>query len=62
MFIETRVGQAIQYINDVILQEKKGSRVNVTDIVTIITARTAKDEKLLAAESEKLRQNGALVG
>ena len=59
--LEARTGRAVQYINDVILKQENGDQPNVTNIITIITVRTAEDEDLLIKELEKLKRHDTLV-
>ena len=59
--LETKIGRAVQYINDVILKQENGDQPNVTNIITIITVRTAEDKDLLIKELEKLKRYDTLV-
>ena len=59
--LETKTGRAVQYINDVILKQENGDQPNVTNIITIITVRTAEDKDLLIKELEKLKRYDTLV-
>ena len=61
MISGTRTGKAIKHVNDVVLKRRNGNRLDVTDVVIIITDGRAQDEPLLITETQKLRDSGALV-
>ena len=60
-YLETKTGQAVQYINDIIMKQTNGDRKNATDVVIIINVGIIEDKKLLAEELKKLKQKDSLV-
>ena len=57
----TKTGKAVQFVSDVILKEENGDRVDVKDVVVVITDGRAQDGEILSKASSNLRKRGALV-
>ena len=61
MFVGTRTGQAVQYVNNTVFTERNGDRPDAQDVAIIITDGRAQDGELLKTASEALRAQGVIV-
>ena len=60
-FSGTRTGQAVQYVTNEILTEENGDRLDVQNVVIVITDGVAQDGDILDSASDALRSKGTLV-
>ena len=58
LFVGTRTGQAVQYVNDTIFKEENGDRPDEQYVVIVITDGRAQDGALPKSASEALRAHG----